>query len=687
MRSDPARRFWLYFVLAGAALTVALLAYPIVPNDTDLWYHLNFGRRIVATLSIPVGAWYSYVDTEPGFIEYFWLSQVVYYGLHHAFGALGLIALRAALFAALFGTLSWLAARSELARASRGCAAFAALLVLLVVFDRFNTVRPHLFSYVLLAAAIALVERGGRALYALIPVAALWANLHGIEYPVLWLVLGGAGAEQLVRFRAQRRLPRAVLILCAAGLAVLLTPFGARLLPVPFNSLGLVGREIFELRALPWSEFTTFGVTRLVPSAGALRMLVALFAAMSFITAAARGTLRLRHAVWLLGASYLLTRAYRFEVEFALLALPSILATPLLAELSAPVQSRWARVTLAALLATLSLARFVELTRGPWPYPVANGFLPRGTVALLLAHGEGGRVLHHPNYGGYLQWALGERFTIGADMQTPFFFSGRSVLELSSAYAEPRALRTAAAAFHADYVLVPWSNVVQLESGIADAYAPIGFDDVVIAYAHRQRRASVVSRLELHALAPANFDKLLRGELAAAQRGPAGVELGRLAAVDDHVAIVRAAQAVLADLQGDRGAARRYAEAAAALAPGHADVLRIAGEIALEAGALPEALDHFTRGLELAHTTFAPRHTRTRLCWGAARTMSKLGRSSEVYPLLLAAYDDLTSPAVSFDDLRLLAAAARDAGEQEAAGTFVHLAELRGGVLGQPGAN
>ena len=73
-----------------AVLAFGLLRWPIVPNDTDLWYHLNFGRRIATTFAIPSSAWYAFVPSRSDFVDYYWLSQCAMYGLQRAFGATGL---------------------------------------------------------------------------------------------------------------------------------------------------------------------------------------------------------------------------------------------------------------------------------------------------------------------------------------------------------------------------------------------------------------------------------------------------------------------------------------------------------------------------------------------------------------------------------------------------------------------
>jgi tetratricopeptide (TPR) repeat protein len=661
--------------LAFGALALALLTWPLVPHDTDLWYHLGFGRRMAATHALPEGAWYSYVATPAGFVDYYWLTQWLFYGVERGLGFTGLVVLRALLFLGLAALVFGFVAHSTLSRASRAWAAAVSVLVLLVALERSATLRPHLLSYVCLAATLLLVERGGRGLYAVPPLAILWANLHGVEFPVMWLVHAGVIAETLWQ-RRNGAPARPAVLAASAALCVLVTPFGPRLLGVPFTSLGLAAREIFELRALSLSELTNFGVQWLVPTGPAIRAALIACAAVSSIASLVQRSIRVRHCVWLLGGAFLLLRAERFATEFALLALPAITASSALASVGLPRAGRLLRAGVLFACCALALARVAQITRSSYRYPVAEIFLPKGTAALLRAHAPRGRVLHHPNYGGFLQWALPERFQLGPDMQTPFLFPIESVLEMSSAFAEPNALRRAIETWQPEYLLLPLNRIAPLEAATG-SYAPVAFDDVAVLYADRQRCADFVARFELRSLNPANLDRLLHGSLPAQRLDGANAELERLLQVDDRVALTHAAMAVVAERRGALASARAHAQRAVALAADHVEILRVAGEVSLAAGAPGDALHMFQRALAQAEPAGIPPQTRSALAFGAARALTELGDGARAYDLLLDVFRDLTGPSITTADLRLLAAAAADAGDSRSARTFGRLADLR----------
>ena len=326
-------------------------------------------------------------------------------------------------------------------------------------------------------------------------------------------------------------------------LATIATPFGLRLLPVPFTPLGLLSSEIFETRPLTWRDHS-FDAT-LVPSFGALRALLVAIVAIAVAGSLARKTVALRHLIWCAGGAFLLLRAERFPVESTLLALPLVTHAPWLCEVRVPGSPRVASALLLAAVIAFGTARFLQVTRGPSRLPGGAACCHRAPPR-CWPHAGSGRVLHHPNYGGYLEWAFGDRLSIAADMQTPFLFDGARVLELTAAYADGASLRAVAQRWKADYVLLQWRDAQALAPALADAYALVGFDDVALAYAHRQRAAALVARAELRALTPQALQALLARRLPPEALGAVATELERFAKLGES-AVVRAAQALVAE--------------------------------------------------------------------------------------------------------------------------------------------
>ena len=121
----------------------------------------------------------------------------------------------------------------------------------LFLVGRLTLLRPGNFSYLAIAAFLFALE-SRRGLLALPALALVWMNLHGIEWPVMLLILGAyLGEWTLARFGllpATTAPPwRAFAAAGAAALATLATPYGVGLLAAPFRPLGFASQYIKEL--------------------------------------------------------------------------------------------------------------------------------------------------------------------------------------------------------------------------------------------------------------------------------------------------------------------------------------------------------------------------------------------------------------------------------------------------------
>ena len=316
----------LYLALFFGAVAALAVRWPIVAVDTDLWYHLNAGRQIVAERSIPDSAFFSFLRPSPVWLDYYWLSQLGLYATHALGGPIALVWLRAALALATLGFALAILRASGRARESLPWAAFVFTLAGLYVLERFTAIRPHAATYLLIAVFLYLLE-SRRALVALPALAILWVNLHGIEYPVMLLILGAYLAEWgLARIgaapAARPATPREIAAVVAAMLCVLVTPHGVALLATPFAEVSFAGQYIEELRPLdPWS-LAQLSLNGLLVSQASLRTVLVALAAVAAAASLRRAALRPAHLILLAGGAVLLLRMQRFSMEFALLALP-----------------------------------------------------------------------------------------------------------------------------------------------------------------------------------------------------------------------------------------------------------------------------------------------------------------------------------------------------------------------------
>jgi hypothetical protein len=232
------------------ALRVAMLAVLVslavrTETDPDLWGHVKYGALIVTTGSVPRTDPYSFTSDHP-WVNHEWLSEVAMFGAYRAAGARGLIALRLGLIAVIL----WIAAR-----AVRGTRAvpivhdLALAVVVLGMYAQTATVRPQLFSVMLFALMLSLLEAGyGRARWWLcVPLLFVaWVNLHGGWLVGMGVLAIWAIAETILGLRAGRVgwLPIAVLLASLA--ATLVNPYGTAMLTFLQDTVGVTRTDIQE---------------------------------------------------------------------------------------------------------------------------------------------------------------------------------------------------------------------------------------------------------------------------------------------------------------------------------------------------------------------------------------------------------------------------------------------------------
>lgn len=217
---------WLALVPLLVALKVLLT--PIAPHD--FWWHLAYGRTIIASGSIPRIDTFAY--TRPGAV-YFdqpWLAQVLMYSLYHRIGAAGLEIVQACLVAGAYLALIRIC---EAAGAGRKVAVATVLMAAAMAYDNWH-IRPQTYALPLWVAALGIMQRWqrhGAGAWMLIPLVILWSNLHGTF--VLPLVLGGSylvgEGLRTWRLRGERTredLGKLATALVLASLGTLLNPHG-----------------------------------------------------------------------------------------------------------------------------------------------------------------------------------------------------------------------------------------------------------------------------------------------------------------------------------------------------------------------------------------------------------------------------------------------------------------------------
>jgi hypothetical protein len=254
--------------------------------DPDLWWHLQTGKDILASRSIPHVDPYSFTKAGAPWIAHEWLSQVLMFAVYRLSGLGGLVFIFATIITAAF-VISY--------RQSAGRPYVAGLAVLLAALSSTPLfgIRPQMITLLLASIYIAILRRfilrsEARILWTLPPLMILWVNLHagfalGLGLIALFFVT-------VVLDRQWKLLRPLVLIGLACAVVVPLNPNGFRIFLYPLETLtspsmaALIDEwsspDFHQPMFLPLAAFlfTTFAVLALAPKrprAGELFLLLA----------------------------------------------------------------------------------------------------------------------------------------------------------------------------------------------------------------------------------------------------------------------------------------------------------------------------------------------------------------------------------------------------------------------------
>lgn len=344
---------------AIAALSVFALALfaPQILNDGDTYWHLAAGERMLAERQVLRTDPFSFTRFGAAWHAHEWLSEILMAAAFRAAGWSGVTLL----FAGAAGLATALLAR-HLSRWLDPLPCLIALTLAIGMLAPSFLARPHLLTLPLLelwTAGLLIARAESRApRYALLPLMALWANLHGSFVLGLALIAPFALEAAIEAKWQTRALKPWALFGCGAVIAALLTPHGVEGLLFPFKLMGMSSLALIaEWRATDFSRlqpleiallaalfiFLTRGVRfpaiRLVVLLGLLHMalahgrhhMVLAFVGTLIVAATVGGAFRQE------ASNAVEWRATRRLWSFAAIALAATLA---LARLAVPVERR-----------------------------------------------------------------------------------------------------------------------------------------------------------------------------------------------------------------------------------------------------------------------------------------------------------------------------------------------------------
>jgi hypothetical protein len=392
---------WLWL---GAGLYAFLLVSGSgLLNDSDTYWQIAVGHWILDHGAMPRVDMYSFSMPGEAWISSSWLAQVIYAASYNLAGWAGPVVVAAGGIAATFALLAHI-----LERRLPPIYAFLVALAAVVLSTPHFLARPHVLAMPLMLAwaqgLMTASERRQPPSFWLLPLIALWANLHGGF--VFGLVLAGAFAIDALWNAGPTQRMSLALRWAVFGLAALaaccVTPYGweSILASRRILDLGELLRLISEWAPADFSRLSSFELTILALIAGALYRGIKL------------SPPRIALVLGLLHMA--LSHGRNLEI-FALL-LPIVVLTPVSQQLALQAV-RSGRVTLAvaaALGATLALSTWAVAAHRAYAPP--QGQSPAAAVEAVKAH-HLRRVFNDRAFGGYLIWR-----------QMPVFIDGRAEL-------------------------------------------------------------------------------------------------------------------------------------------------------------------------------------------------------------------------------------------------------------------
>ena len=201
--------------------------------DADTALHTRIGQTILASGAVLHQDPFSFAQPGQPWYAFEWLSETIFAAVFQLASYKGLVLLAGMLIACYLTMLL----KYTLWRGANGLVALVVLLMTATASSVHFHARPHLFTLLLLTGALWLLEynrqKGGLALWLLVPMLAIWTNLHGgffLFFAMLGVRLAGCVAEAVLwsDLRAARRKEALQLggLAVACGLASLLNPYG-----------------------------------------------------------------------------------------------------------------------------------------------------------------------------------------------------------------------------------------------------------------------------------------------------------------------------------------------------------------------------------------------------------------------------------------------------------------------------
>ncbi|MFA6002337.1 MAG: CDC27 family protein [Thermoleophilia bacterium] len=676
----PRQKIYLFstIILFFLILTGFFLFWPIVMYDADLWYHLSGGRHLLQTRTIPHEAFFSYIEPAKSWYNYYWLFQAIIYKIFQGTGYYGLIVLRAAIYGltSFFILLFFTHRNEDKTQLLSGFIIFVSLT--LSIMQRELLVRPHLFSYLFIVVFLYILEKRRDKIWLLPILGIFWANLHGIEYPVMFLI---AAAYLLDiwgrRFRkdAPQGQKNETWLLIAVFYTIFLSPGVVKLVQTPFSvsfqNAPLQHLYVAELLPPVWRNFFIFAPVTAAGIIACLRNIIVILTVFSFLLCLVKKELRLSHLALFVGAIMLLAKHNRFHYEFMLLSIPILQSGLRLIARMVSLPKRAADFAIPLVMTVFPFFVLSNTLADRPAYPFSRTNLPVGIVRFLNSHLPGDRILNDPNTGGYLSWALNKKFKIYMDMQLTIF-SDTDLATAQNAFDDVTAFESFIGKYKPGFILASLAKGNFKKIVASDSrYVPIFIDHAEALYINKEKYGEIAGKYELKEIDPYGF-----GEIKYENQNPGimsrlFLEAARMYQQDPGNYPAATILCGIAVAHGQYNQALSYAEAIIRNYPEFSAGYALKGDALFGMKKYDEAAVLYEKALQMGQTGKAEN-----VYWNLHATYIKLKEYKKAYRLL-SKYVNPFSPGSNYKDIYQLALSAASAGKVREAVTFLEIAKMK----------
>jgi tetratricopeptide (TPR) repeat protein len=595
-----------YYVVSIAVIFLAMLysffKTPIIAFDMDLWYHMDGGRYIVENNQLPRETYFSFIEPTRKYVDYFWLFQVLVYKIHSHFDYYGLIALRALTYSLMMLMTALFLLKAQGEKKSGFAIALIFTLVACIMARRYLNVRPHLFSYLFIVSYLYILEFKPSHVIYLPLLSVLWVNIHGIEYPVMLVLLGAYTAEFFYkRFRAVDSLKKNDLlyiipIVLSIG-AVFVNPNGLELIQVPFISTTYASDYIIEIKQIDFFSVFNFAVSLKDGITSSLFSVILLLTLIALIKAFMTKSVKLIHVFLLIAGAVLLVKAFRFTNEFSLLALP-LMARHLDYEIKD--NRKIFSILAASILLLFSFLYIKNIFDFTQRYPVSPKGLPLGVTAFLKQAKTTGNILAHPNESGFFRWSLSPQYKILIDMEAPFMFNDEDMYVAVGAFFYEPILKKILEKYQISYICAPlnYGHFEDMIKKFPD-YALVFVDDVTALYVNKTLLPHIAESYQINNINPYNLNQIQFSKIQVTIRPPILRELEKIYQAYSDSFIINKGLGVLNLVSGNNATALQYADNMIKNFPEKNQGYMIKAEVFYNQGKYNEALDYFNQSLKL----------------------------------------------------------------------------------------